>query len=89
MESNKLSLNLTKTQTILVGDRKKLKDIENFDPQNLQIVIDQEPVSNIKHIRYLGIEVDQFLSWEEHISVLIKETSRGIGMLRHVKNIFH
>ena len=71
MESNKLSLNVTKTQTFLIGGRKKLKDIENSDPQNLQIAIDQEPVSQIKHIRYLGIEVDQFLSWEEHISALI------------------
>ena len=34
MESSKLSLNVTKTQTILIGGRKKLKDIENSDPQN-------------------------------------------------------
>ena len=85
MESNKLSLNVTKTQTILIGGRKKLKDIENPDPQNLQIVIDQEPFSMIKHIRYLGIEVDQFLSREVHISALIKKISRGIGMLRDGK----
>ena len=51
MESNKLSLNVTKTQTILIGSRKKLKGTENFDPQNLQIAIGQEPVSKIKHIR--------------------------------------
>ena len=88
MESNKLSLNVTKTQTILIGGRKKLKGIENFDPQNLQTIIDQEPVSKIKHIRYLGIEVDQFRSWEEHISVLIKQISSGIGMLRHGKRYF-
>ena len=36
MESNKLSLNVTKTRTILIGGRKKLKDIENSVPQNLQ-----------------------------------------------------
>ena len=85
MESNKLSLNVTKTHTILIGGRKKLKDVEHFGPQNLQIVIDQEPFLEIKHIRYLGIEVDQLLSWEEHISALIKKISRGIGMLRHGK----
>ena len=49
MESNKLSLNVTKKQTLLKGGRKRLKDIENSDPQNLQIAIDQEPVSKIKH----------------------------------------
>ena len=42
MESNKLSLNVTKTKTILIGGRKKLKGIENSGPQNLQIAIDQE-----------------------------------------------
>ena len=73
MESNKHSLDVTKTQTILIGGRKKLKDIENSDPQNLQVAIDQEPVSKIKHFGYMGIEVDQFLNWEEHISALIKK----------------
>ena len=58
-----------------------MKGIENFDPQNLQVVIGQEPASKIKHTRYLRIEVDEFRSWEEHISALIKKTSRGIGML--------
>ena len=60
MESNKLSLNVTKTQTILIGGREKLKDIENFDPQNLQIVIDQEPVSKIKYFRYWGLKLTNF-----------------------------
>ena len=73
MESNKLSLNVVKTKTILIGGRKKLKEIENSETQNLQIVIDQEPVSKIKHTKYLGIVVNQFLNWEEHISALIKK----------------
>ena len=88
LESNRLFLNVTKTQTILIGGRKKVKDIENFDPQNLQIANDLDPVLKTKHIRYLGIEVDQFLSWEEHISALIKKISSGIGMLRHGKSYF-
>ena len=47
--------------------------------------MDQEPVSKIKHIGYLGIEVNKFLSWEEHISALITKVSRTIGMLLHGK----
>ena len=73
MESNKLSLNVTKTQTILIEGRKKLKDIENSETQNLQIVIDQEPVSKIKQTKYLRNVVDQFLTREQHISTLIKK----------------
>ena len=66
LESNKLSLNVAKTQNLLIGGRKKLRDIENSESQKLQIVIGEEPVSTVKHIKYLGIEVDQFLSWDEH-----------------------
>ena len=39
VELNKLSLNVTKTQTLLKGDRKTLIDIENSETQNLQMVI--------------------------------------------------
>ena len=85
MGSNKLSLNVTKTRTILIGARKKLKDINNSETQNLHIVIDQEPVSKIKHTKYLGIEIDQFLNWDEHISALNKKITRGIGVLRYEK----
>ena len=89
MESNKLSLNVTKTLTILIGGRKKLKDIENSDPQNMQIATDQEPFSKMKLFRYLRmIEIDRFLSLEVHISALIQKISSEIFMLRHVKDIF-
>ena len=72
MVSNKLSLNVTKTQTLLIGGRIKLMDIENSETQKLQIFIGKEPVSKIKHTKYLGIEVDQHLNWEEHISAIRK-----------------
>ena len=70
MESNKLSLNVAKTRNLLIGGRKKLKDNENSVTQKLQIVISEEPFSIVKHIKYLGIEVDQFLSWDDHISAV-------------------
>ena len=65
-------LNVTRTQTLLIRGRKKLKDIENSETHNLRIVIDQEPVWIVKHSKYLRIEVSQLLSREEHIFALIK-----------------
>ena len=85
LESNKLSLNVAKTQNLLIGGRKKMKDIENSETQKLQIVIGEEPFSIVKHTKYLGTEVDQFLSWDDHISAVTKKISKGIGMLRYEK----
>ena len=84
-KKNKLSLNVTKRETLLMGGRKKLWDIENSETHKLQIVIDQAPVSMIKHTNYLGIDVDQLLNAEEHISAFIENTSKGIGILHYVK----
>ena len=85
LESNKLSLNVAKTQHLLVGGRKRLKDIENSETQKLEIVIGDEMVSAITHTKYLGIEVDQFLNWDEQIIAMTKKISKGIGMLRYAK----
>ena len=60
MASNKLFLTVTKTQTILICGGKKLKETENCNPQNLQIIIVQEPVWKIKHIRYSGLKLTHF-----------------------------
>ena len=33
----------------------------------------------------LGVQVDQYLNWEEHLLTIRKKVSRGIGMLRLAK----
>ena len=62
-----------------------MKDNENSETQKLQIVLGEEPVSIVKRMKYLGIEVDQFLSWDDHIYAVTKKISKGIGMLRYAK----
>ena len=39
----------------------------------------------IEHTKYLGVHVDQYLSWDVHIAEVIKEISRALGMIRHAK----
>ena len=85
IESNKLSLSAPRTLTLLIGGRRKLKDLENSETQKLQIIIGEEPVLMIKHTKYLGIEVDQFLNWDDRISAITKKISKGIGNLHYVK----
>ena len=39
----------------------------------------------IGHTKYLGVQVDQHLSWDIHIAEVMKKKSRALGMIRHVK----
>ena len=39
----------------------------------------------IEHTKYLGVHVDQYLSWDVHIAEMMKKISRALGMIRHAK----
>ena len=43
----------------------------------------------VKHTKYLGVQIDQHLLWDEHLSVITKKISRGLGMLKYSKNSSH
>ena len=47
--------------------------------------ISGEEISIIEHTKYLGVQVDQYMNWENHINH-VKKISRALGMIRHAKN---
>ena len=85
LAGNKLSLNVAKTNSIVNGSRKKVKDIQQTSAMKPSLVIRDEDISMIEHTKYLGVHVDQYLSWDVHIAEVIKKISRALGMIRHRK----
>ena len=86
LNANKLSLNVTKTQSLEIGGRKRLNDIEKVGGVKPLFNVWEETVSIIKQAKYLEVMVDQhFLNWIEQISTIKKKVSRGIGMLKYSK----
>ena len=81
LEGNMLSLNVAKTQAMLIGSGAKLKNICNSDSINPKFVIDDDVLPMINEAKYLGIQIDKTLNWREHINIIASEISRGIGML--------
>ena len=85
LEENKLSLNVTKTHCILIGSRNKIRALNQSKTTMSSIYIGDDKVTPITNIKYLGVQVDQYLNWEEHLLTILNKVSRGIGMLRLVK----
>ena len=81
LEENKLSLNVAKTYCILIGSKNKIKTLNQFNTTMSSIFIGDNKVSPITSIKYLGVQVAQYLNWEEHLLKITKKVSRGIGML--------
>ena len=87
LDANKLSINVAKTHSLIISSRQKLKNIQQATAVKPSIVIGKEKISIIKDTNYLGVYVDQHLSWGVQIANMIKKFSKALGMLRYSKQI--
>ena len=85
LQVNKLSPNVAKTQCLVIGSRKRLKDIRDGSAAQPALAVSDENISIVENIKYLGAIVDRQLSWDEQLSAVTNKVSRGIGMLRFSK----
>lgn len=72
-----MSLNVTKSSFILYSLRENLK---------LNITLNDECIAQKDHIKYLGIILDRRLSWKNHIEMISKKMSQGLGILARLKH---
>ena len=81
LESNKLTINVTKTEYILIGSSYKLESI--VIPPN--IMMGNEKIDRVKSSKCVGEYIDETLSWNHHTDYLSKKISRAIGGLNQVR----
>ena len=66
LTSNKLSLNVAKTQSMLVSNKAK-RNVLNMSNQNLQIKIHGTELEVVNKIKYLGVQVNNNLDWKSQV----------------------
>ena len=77
LKANRLCLNIDKTKYMLFH----LKD----KPLDINISIDTIPIGRTDVHKFLGVHIDEKLTFGTHISKLCSKISRGIGILRRLK----
>ena len=82
LTTNKLSLNQTKTEFILIGSIKRIREIDH-DPS---IRINGVGIERVSHSKLLGVTIDQSLTWAEHAAQIIKKVHAGLKTLRRVRD---
>ena len=81
---NRLSLNSAKTKLILFRSRNKKSKHE------LKISINNESIKRVEKITFLGIVIDEFLTWRDHIDLIAKKIIKCaaiISRIRHFTNL--
>jgi len=79
--SNRLSLNVGKTHYILFALHK------SKPPPDLSIQLCGVTIDRKQYIRFLGILLDEKLSWHPHVDSVRKKLATSVFMMRRLKNI--
>ena len=80
--SNKLTINFDKTNFILFHAKNKPIP-PNFD----KIIVDGNVVRRVASTKYLGLYMDELLTWRDHVSYIYihKSLLRYFGIFNHLK----
>ncbi len=86
--SNRLALNATKTKYIVIRPRHQKNDLSQYT-----VHIDNTPQDRIGNVcletsaKFLGMYIDENLSWKKHIIEVNKKVSRALFSIKQVKHI--
>ena len=80
--ANKLSLNIAKTEFMIIGSRQRLLTQQNSE---INIVIEGNEIKKVDHAKSLGLTIDDRLSWSKHIDDICKKITSGIGALKRLR----
>ena len=78
---NRLALNVSKTNFVIFRSPKKPLN------HNVTLIMNKKAIEQKDHVKYLGILMDQHLSWKQQINNVSKKISRGIGILAKLRGI--
>ena len=79
LKTNKLSLNIGKTHFMLFTNKKRKDHYVN-------IMIDGTKIEEVKKTKFLGVIIDNKLSWKDHVAHVASKVSRGMGVILKARN---
>ena len=79
LRANKISLNVMKTEVLLF--RSKHKPV----PYSMKLKLDDYELKLSNYVKYLGLFLDEFLTWTFHFDHLAKKLGRANGILAKLR----
>ena len=83
MRQNKLSLNANKSEFLIVGHKRQLNGIH----EPVQLKVDGEPIRRVQTLKYLGLRIDENISWNKQCKSLQCKVKCGLSSIRKLKDI--
>ena len=75
---NKLSLNVKKTEYMIFS-------LKRISVSEKQIVLNGIPIERVKMFKFLGVLIDEHLTWDQHVLFIKNKIAKGLGVLYKAK----
>ena len=79
-KANKLSVNASKTNFMILGTPKM------SSVKHIEIILDNTSLERVQKTKFLGVLIDECLTWKSHIDCVSKTLSRNIGIMNKLKH---
>ena len=84
LKVNKLTLNANKTKYVIFSTKQHL-----YTKPDLNLYVGQDKINRVNSMKYLGIILDEHLTFDEHITYIINKSSKKLGVLRRAKEFLN
>ena len=88
LKCNKLSLNAIKSEFMIIGTTQKIK-YQDLEPKTTPYMITTSNEIKIRRVilvKYLGLWIDDNLTWEVQIDHICSKIARSIGIIKRIRN---
>ncbi len=81
LRANKLTLNANKMKYVIFGTEQKL----TIKP-DLNLTVGSSKIERVPSMKYLGVILDEHLTFDEHITYILTKSSKKLGILRRARD---
>ena len=88
LKCNKLSLNTIKSEFMIIGTTQQIK-YQDLEPKTTPYMIttsNEIKIRRVKLVKYLGLWIDDNLTWEVQIDHICSKMARSIGIIKRIRN---
>ncbi len=78
---NKLSLNVAKTEFMVIGSRQRLA---TFDDREINVFVGNDQIERVNSSKSVGLITDENLTWKSHIDEISNKISATISALKRI-----
>ena len=82
LERNQLTLNTDKTCFMIFGTPQKLL---NLQYTQIAIKVYNVPIKQVQSVKYLGVCLDQHMTWQDHVKYTSNKIASRLALLRRVR----